>query len=487
MNKKQLMQQVRFKYNPLQRAAISRAIDYATEKHLGQQRASGEEYITHPLAVAAILVEWRVDIDTVIAAILHDTVEDTDATLTEIESKFGKPVAFLVDGVTKVSAARRGMRDIESYLPQTRDNLSKLLIAIGQDARVLLIKLADRLHNLRTLEYLPTEKQHKIASESLEIFARLADRLGMGRVRVEVEELAFSYLEPKRYQYLRKITKKRVSKAHVQFEAIQKEITHELNRQKIKHSIDGRIKSIYSLHKKLAKYQEDIDEIHDLMAIRIIVGSSADCYRVMGTLHQLYQPIVQKIKDYIATPKPNGYQSLHTTVSTPGKQIVEFQIRTKQMHDFAERGLAASFHYNEQKMTKNYFRRNKSSEVPQHLNWIKELQETARLISEGTTIGELKIDLFGDRIFVYSPKGDIYDLPDGAFPLDFAYAVHSDLGDHAQTFLVNGTIVRFNETLKSGDIIEIRTKPSCSPKTDWLKYVKTSKARQKISARLHAK
>lgn len=484
MNKSQLLKNAKSSLNPLQRMTLAKAIDFASQKHGEQKRASGEPYISHPLSVASILLDWQLDLDTIIAGVLHDTVEDTGATIEDIEAVFGEKIAFLVDGVTKVSAVRSGMRNIDSYLPQTRDNLSKLLIAVGQDARVLLIKLADRLHNLRTLEYLPPEKQRKIASESLEIFARLADRLGMGKVRVEIEEIAFSYLEPKRYQYLKKISKKRLAKAYASLLNIRDEISKDLHRQKIKHKIDGRIKSIYSLHKKLAKYDENFDEIYDLMALRIIVNNQADCYKVMGTLHQLYHPVLHKIKDYIASPKPNGYQSLHTTVKTNENQIIEFQIRTKQMHDFAEQGLAASFHYNEQKLSKNYFKRRKSTTIPQHLRWISELQETAQLIIQGADISDLKIDLFGDRIFVYSPQGDIYDLPEGAFPLDFAYAVHSDLGDQAQTFIINGNIARFNEKLKSGDIVEVRTKVNAKPKSDWLKYAVTSKARQKIKSKL---
>lgn len=460
---------------------VNKAIKYASTKHAGQKRASGEDYITHPLAVAAILIEWRLDTDTIIAAILHDTVEDTDASLDEIKDKFGEKVAFLVDGVTKVTAARQGMRQIDSYLPQTTDNLSKLLIAIGQDARVILIKLADRLHNLRTLEYLPKDKQQKIAAESLAIFARLADRLGMGKVRVEIEELSFSYLEPKRYNYLKKLTKKRISRAHTRIDKIQNEISKELKKHKIKFTIDGRIKSIYSLHKKLAKYDENLDDIYDLLALRIIVNNKADCYRTLGILHDMYQPMLNKIKDYISTPKANGYKSLHTTIITEDGQIVELQIRTKKMHDFAENGLAASFHYNEQKSSKNYFRK-KITPSEQHKAWIEGLQETAKVLREGTTIGEIKIDMFGDRIFVHSPKGDIYDLPEGSFPLDYAYAVHSDIGDRAQTFIINGTVAKFSQILKNGDVIEVFTSKRISPKHDWLKYTKTSKARQKIKS-----
>lgn len=484
MDRSEFMQLARKHTNPLQRKLLSKAVDYADKRHAGQQRASGDDYITHPLAVAAILMEWQLDMDTVLAGVLHDTVEDTEASLDDITKQFGQKVAFLVDGVTKMTAVRQGMRQIDSYLPKTRDNLSKLLIAVGQDARVILIKLADRLHNLRTLEYLPKEKQQKIAAESLEIFARLADRLGMGQVRVEIEEISFSYLEPKRYAYLKKLTKKRISKAHARFEKIKNEISNELGKQKIKHQIDGRIKSIYSLHKKLAKYEENLDEIYDLMALRIIVKNKADCYRVLGILHNLYRPMVNRIKDYIATPKPNGYQSLHTTVETSDKQVVELQVRTEAMHDFAEHGLAASFHYNEQKHHKSYFLRRKPQQLPQHKAWISGLQDTARAIREGTAMEDLKIDLFGDRIFVYSPKGDIYDLPENALPLDFAYAVHSDIGARAQTFIINGSIARFNQKLRSGDVIEVRINKNARPKADWIKHVKTSKARNKIKAAL---
>lgn len=484
MDKSQLMKQARELFNPKQRVKIERAIDFATKKHSGQKRASGEDYVTHPLSVASILIDWQVDLDSVIAAILHDTLEDTDTSLQEIEETFGKDIAFLIDGVTKVTAARRGMREISSYLPKTRDNLSKFLIAVGKDSRVLVIKLADRLHNLRTLQYLSVDKQLKISRESLEVFARLADRLGMGRVRVEMEEISFSYLEPKRYAYLKKLTKKRVAKAYARLDKIKNEVSSELRAQKIKHKIDGRIKSIYSLHKKLSKYDEDISEVYDLMAIRIIVSDKASCYKAMGVLHNLYQPIVHKIKDYIATPKTNGYQSLHSTVKTTDDQIIEFQIRSKQMHEFAEHGMAASFHYNEQKLSKNYFKRRTVTALPDHLDWTSQLKQTARLVQEGTPIDDIKVDLFGDRIFIYSPDGDIYDLPEGSFPLDFAYAVHSDIGETAQTFLVNGKIARFNHELRSGDVVEVKTSKSNHPKSDWLKTTKTARAKNKIRAKL---
>lgn len=487
MDKAELLNQAKYLFGLKHRIKIEQAVNFASKKHYGQKRASGEDYITHPLSVASILIDWQVDLDSVIAAILHDTLEDTDTSLQEIEDKFGKDIAFLIDGVTKVTAARKGMREISSYLPKTRDNLSKFLIAVGKDSRVLVIKLADRLHNLRTLQYLSADKQMKISRESLEVFARLADRLGMGRVRVEMEEISFSYLEPKRYAYLKKLTKKRAAKAYARLDIIKAEVSTELRAQKIKHKIDGRIKSIYSLHKKLTKYDEDISEIYDLMAIRIIVNDKASCYKAMGVLHNSYQPIVQKIKDYIAAPKTNGYQSLHSTVKTLDDQIIEFQIRSNQMHEFAEHGMAASFHYNEQKSSKNYFRRKVATALPDHLDWTSQLEQTAKLVQEGTPIEDIKVDLFGDRIFIYSPDGDIYDLPEGSFPLDFAYAVHSDIGDSAQTFMVNGKIARFNQILQSGDVVEVKTSKSNHPKSDWLKTTKTSKAKNKIRVKLKSK
>ncbi|PLS81947.1 bifunctional (p)ppGpp synthetase/guanosine-3',5'-bis(diphosphate) 3'-pyrophosphohydrolase, partial [Candidatus Saccharibacteria bacterium] len=327
MRKQDLLRNAKDYYDEPALLELEHAIDFATQKHTGQKRRSGENYIIHPLQVADILIDWGMDIDTVIAGVLHDTVEDTEATLTEIESLFGRDVAFLVDGVTKVSQARAGMRDISSYLPQTKDNLSKLLIAVGQDIRVVIIKLADRLHNLQTLSFMPKDKQLKIARESLEVFAPLADRLGMGRVRMQIEELAFSYIDPKEFNCLRKALKDRLGKSHRKLSKVRKEVMMILEHEGIQFEMDGRVKSIYSLHKKLRKVDNNIDDIYDLIALRIIVSDKESCYRVLGILHTLYQPMINRIKDYIAVPKPNGYQSLHTTVITPSEQIVEFQIR----------------------------------------------------------------------------------------------------------------------------------------------------------------
>jgi len=466
---------------------LEHAIDFATKAHEGQLRKSGEPYVTHPLAVADTLIEWGMDIDTVLAGVLHDTVEDTETTLKDIENLFGGDVAFLVDGVTKVSQARAGMRNLESYLPQTTDNLSKLLIAVGQDVRVIIIKLADRLHNLSTLQYMPPEKQQKIARESLEVFAPIADRLGMGRVRMQIEELAFSYLDPKEFQYLKNMVRKRLGKSTRKLGEVRRQVEAELKKHQIEFEINGRVKSIYSLHKKLKKVSGNIDDIYDLMALRIIVKDKEACYQVLGLLHSLYQPMISRIKDYIAIPKPNGYQSLHTTVITPSEQIVEFQIRTYEMHEYAERGLAASFHYHEQKNSKEYLKNTKRiANLPSQLQWITQLQEVASRLGSGDTISheQLNVDLFNDRIFVYSPNGDIYNLPEGSLPLDFAYLVHSDIGMHAYSFRVNGNIHSFDKPLQNGDVVEVVTRTLSLPKPAWLDLVTTSHAREKLRAQL---
>jgi guanosine-3',5'-bis(diphosphate) 3'-pyrophosphohydrolase len=485
MKKAELLKKAKEFYNEDQTFELASAIDYADKKHEGQMRRSGEPYIIHPLSVASTLIDWGMDIDSVLAGVLHDTVEDTDATLEEIENLFGRDVAFLVDGVTKVSQARSGMRDIASYLPQTKDNLSKLLIAVGQDVRVVIIKLADRLHNLSTLQFMPHDKQLKIARESLEVFAPLADRLNMGRVRTQIEEISFSYLEPKEYKRLKKLMKDRLGRSSKKLDTVRREVSTALEKQGIKFQMDGRIKSVYSLYKKMRKVDGNIDDIYDLIALRIVVDDKETCYRALGILHGMYQPMITRIKDYIAVPKPNGYQSLHTTVLTPNEQIVEFQIRTHDMHEYAERGLAASFHYNEQKMSDSYAKRRTAS-LPQQLQWIQELQEVAAELKAGKTVSldQLKIDLFADRIFVYSPKGDIYNLPEGAYPLDFAYLVHSDIGKRAYGFRVNGKMTPFTKPLQNGDVVEVITKRFGRPKSDWMDLVVTNHAKEKMRAQL---
>lgn len=486
MKKRELLEKAQPHYDEDALFELEHAIDVATKAHSGQKRKSGEPYIVHPLSVASTLIDWGMDIDTVLAGVLHDTVEDTDTTLAFVENTFGSDVAFLVDGVTKVSQARAGMQDLATYLPQTKDNLSKLLIAVGQDVRVIIIKLADRLHNLQTLQYMTSDKQIKIARESLEVFAPMADRLGMGRVRMQIEELAYSYLSPAEYKKLHNVMRKRLGKSTRKLAVVRDEVEQALRQQNITAEINGRVKSIYSLHKKLAKVNGNIDDIYDLMALRVIVETKEECYRVLGLLHALYQPMIARIKDYIAVPKPNGYQSLHTTVITPAKQIVEFQIRTYDMHEFAERGLAASFHYHEQKQSKDYIRKKSSAVLPAHMQWMTQLQDIATKLRSGEDItnDQLNVDLFGDRIFVYSPKGDIYNLPEGALPLDFAYLVHSDIGKHTYGFRVNGSIQPFDKPLQNGDVVEVMTRKTSSPKKAWLDQVTTTHARAKLRAQL---
>ena len=467
---------------------IKHAIEMATKAHEGQFRKTGEPYIVHPLAVKKILEEWGMDEDTIIAGILHDTVEDTDLTLKDIKQEFGESVAFLVDGVTKLSVARNGMRDIDTYLPETKDNFLRLMIALGSDIRVLIIKLADRLHNLRTLSALPPDKQKKIAKESLEVFAPLADRLNMGLLRVEMADLAFKYVDPRRFEELKTLIDRYNKSAAQSLKKIEQEIGEALNKEKIHFELSGRVKSVYSLHKKLAKHNQNIGEIYDLTALRIIVDDITDCYLTLGVIHSLYTPMGGRIKDYIAVPKQNGYQSLHTTVITKDKRIVEFQIRTKEMHEYAEHGLAASFYYNEQKLTESY-KTGKIEHLPTNLLWITELQMTAAKLREGKKVDlrKLKLNLFADKIFVYTPKGDIIDLPKGSLPLDFAYSLHSEIGDHVVGVKINGKMSNLNKKLEQGDVVEILTSKNQTPKQTWLEKIFTPHARQKLLRALRIK
>ena len=484
MTREEVLQQAKGRYDDTQIIELASAIDFATKKHAKQKRKSGEPYITHPLAVADILIEWKMDIDTVIAGVLHDTVEDTDATLEELESLFGRDIAFLVDGVTKVSQARAGMRNLDSYLPHTKDNLTKLMIAVGQDVRVIIIKLADRLHNMRTLQFMSSAKQKKIARETIEVFAPLADRLNMGRVRVQLEELSFKFLMPRAFQETKSLMDSRLKKSHRKLQKVRREVESRLRSESLVFKMDGRIKSVYSLFKKLDRVG-DIDKIYDLIALRIIVDDISTASLVLNELHDMYQPLFDRIKDYIAQPKINGYQSLHTTVQTPTGQVVEFQIRTREMHEYAERGLAASFHYNEQKLTDAY-RKGEIAVLPADLTWIRELQETAARAGEGKSFDakKFRMKLFSDRIFVYSPKGDIYDLPRGAYPLDYAYRIHSDVAAHASGFMINNAMKPFDYILQHGDTVEVLTNKSARPKPDWRDVVITPHARDKLRLQL---
>ena len=465
--------------------ALQKAINFATSAHQGQKRQSGDDFITHPIAVSKILTDWRMDDDTIIAGVLHDCIEDTAVTLDDVKQEFGESVAFLVDGVTKLSRTRSGMRDLDTYLPSTKDNLLRLLVATGADIRVLIIKLADRLHNLRTLSALPPDKQKKIAKESLEIFAPLADRLNMGRLRVEMSDIAFSYVNPKRYDELRALIEEYNRSAEKSLKKVEKEVSELLGREKIKFRLTGRIKSVYSLHKKLLKHAGNIGEIYDFTALRVIVDDITDCYLTLGLIHSLYTPMSGRIKDYIAVPKQNGYQSIHTTVITPDKRIVEFQIHTPEMHEYAEHGLAASFYYNEQKLTENY-RTGKIQHLPTNLLWITELQSTAARLRAGKKVDlkKLKLNLFADKIFVYTPKGDIIDLPKGSLPLDFAYRLHSEIGERVSGVKINGKMSSLNKKLEHGDVVEILTSKKQTVTASWLDKVITPHARNKLKGQL---
>ncbi len=485
MNAKELLTRAVGHYSQDDILELEHAVDVATKAHEGQKRKSGEPYIIHPLNVAAILIEWEMDIDSVIAGVLHDTVEDTEISLETIETLFGRDIAFLVDGVTKVSQARSGMRDLTSYLPATKDNLTKLMIAVGQDVRVLIIKLADRLHNMRTLEHMPREKQKKIARETMEVFAPLADRLNMGRARVQLEELSFRFMTPKDFSRTKALMDSRLKKSQRKLSAVRREVQQRLDDEKIGFEMDGRVKSAYSLFKKLDRVEGDIDRIHDLIALRIIVDDLSTCYLVLGVLHELYTPLFDRIKDYVAQPKFNGYQSLHTTVQTNAGQIIEFQVRTREMHEYAERGLAASFHYNEQKLTEAY-NKGRIAHLPEHLQWIKDLQLTAAKTGKHKTFDaeRFRMNLFNDRIFVYSPKGDIYDMPKGSYVLDFAYRIHSDVAARASGVKVNGVMKRFSYVLQHGDMVEILTSKTAKPKSEWKELMATPHAKEKLRLQL---
>jgi guanosine-3',5'-bis(diphosphate) 3'-pyrophosphohydrolase len=485
MNKRNVIKAAEPHYSEEQLLELEHAEDIATAAHAGQKRKSGEPYITHPLAVAIILIEWEMDIDTILAGILHDTVEDTDVSLEQIESLFGRDVAFLVDGVTKVSKARSGMRDLESYLPATKDNLTKLMIAVGQDVRVLIIKLADRLHNMQTLEHMPPHKRKKIARETMEVFAPLADRLNMGRTRVQLEELSFRYMMPKDFSRTKTLLDSRIKRSQKKLDRVKREVKLRLDDEKIEFEMDGRVKSVYSLFKKLDRVDHDIDRVHDLIALRIIVDDLSTCYLVLGVLHELYTPLFDRIKDYVAQPKMNGYQSLHTTIQTPSGQIVEFQVRTREMHEYAERGLAASFHYNEKKLTDAY-RKGTLASLPQNLSWIRELQTAASKAGSGKSFDaqKFRMNLFNDRIFIYSPKGDIWDLPNGAYALDFAYRIHSDIAAHTSGFIVNGAMKPFSYKLQHGDTVEVLTSKTAHPKAEWKEFIATTHAKEKLRLQL---
>jgi GTP pyrophosphokinase len=452
------------------------AYEFAAEAHKGQLRASGDPYIIHSLATAQKLAELKLDLPTIIAGLLHDVPEDTPTTIKDIEKNFGAEIAKLVGGITKLGKIK--YRGMERYA----ENLRKMFVAMSDDIRVVLIKFADRLHNLKTLDSLPAEKRWRIAQETLEIYAPIADRLGMGQIKGELEDWAFKYVYPEEYKWIMEIIPREHKAREKHIEKIRRQVAEELAKNNIataKINIHGRAKHAYSLYKKLIcpGINRDIAKIYDLIALRIIVPTVADCYSTLGVIHTIFKPLPGRIKDYIAQPKPNGYQSLHTSVFTDNGEIVEFQIRTTQMHEEAEFGIAAHWNYKEHNGNLN----------KQNIKWINELLEWQKQIKDNEQfLQTVKLDVFQNRIFVLTPRGDVIDLPEGATPIDFAYHVHSSLGDRCVGAKINDQLMNLGSQLKSGDIVEIITdKNRKGPSADWLEIVKTSVAKSKIKTAIN--
>lgn len=448
---------------------LDKAYAMAKKAHEGQLRESGEPYITHPVEVAHILADLEMDCTAIIAGLLHDTVEDTNCTFEEIKEQFGDSVAALVDGVTKLDKIPYTTKE-----EQQAENLRKMFLAMAKDIRVILIKLADREHNIHTLKYMPEEKQKEKARETIEIYAPLAHRLGISRIKWELEDSSFRYLHPKEYYDLvEKIARKRRERVEY-INAIIKEIQGKTTELGIETQIEGRPKHFYSIFRKMKEQNKTIDQIFDLFAVRVIVNTVKDCYAVLGLVHELFKPMPGRFKDYIAMPKPNMYQSLHTTLIGHDGHPFEVQIRTHEMHKVAEFGIAAHWKYKEGISGK--------TELDNKLAWLRQMLEWQKEASDANEFVEtVKVDLFADEVFVFTPKGDVINLPSGSTPIDFAYAIHSAIGNKMMGSRVNGEIVKLNYQLKNGDIVEILTSSSVhGPSRDWLNIVKSSQARNKI-------
>lgn len=448
---------------------LQKAFLLAADAHKDQRRVSGEWYIVHPLAVAQILADMKIDVTTITASLLHDVVEDTAYMLDDIEKLFGKEVAFLVDGVTKLNRL-----DYRTKEDQQINSMRKMFLAMAKDVRVVVIKLADRLHNMRTLRFMRSDKQKRISQETLEIFAPLAHRLGIFNIKWELEDLSFRYLEPdKYYDLVDQMKQKRHVREEIVNEAIEV-LRKALTASHIQFEINGRPKHFYSIYKKMKKDNRDLSQVYDLYAIRIIVDTVQDCYGVLGIVHSLWKPLPYRFKDYIAMPKPNNYQSLHTTVIGTRGQPVEIQIRTWEMHRVAEYGVAAHWRYKEGRANAG------ANEFDEKMGWLRNLLEWQDTTNPREFMNALKLDAFSDEVFVFTPRGDVIDLPQGSIPIDFAYRIHTDVGHRCVGAKINGKIVPLDYPLKNGDIVEIITSKVGKPSMDWLKIVGSSESRTKI-------
>lgn len=457
-------------YNPnVDEAEIRSAYELAKVNHQGQKRNSGEDYIIHPLHVAMILADMNMDSATIIAGLLHDTIEDTSVTYEDIEKKFGKEIAELVDGVTKLKKL-----NYKSKAEKQAENIRKMVLAMAKDIRVIIVKLADRLHNMRTLEYMTEAKKIEKATETLEIYAPIADRLGMSRVKWELEDLSLRYLDPDEYYKLVDMVNKRRKEREELINSIIDTLKVNLERVGIKCEINGRPKNFYSIYKKMKVKGKVFDEIYDLSAVRILTNDIKDCYGALGVVHTLWKPIPGRFKDYIAMPKPNNYQSLHTTVIDNNGETFEVQIRTYQMHQTAEYGIAAHWKYKTGQT--------KTTSFDENLTWLRQLMEWQKDLNDPNDFMDtLKVDFFADEVFVFSPKGDVINLPEGSTPIDFAYRIHTQVGNTCVGAKVNGRIVPLSYKLSSGNIVDIITNSNSGPSLDWLNIVKSNQAKKKIS------
>lgn len=455
---------------------ITKAFNFAKKAHEGHYRFSKEPYFIHPFETAKTLANLQFDSRAISAGLLHDVCEDTDVTKKELEKEFGEEIAFLVSGVTKLGTLK--YKGIEMQV----ENLRKMFMAMAKDIRVIIIKIADRLHNMQTLQYVPEEKRKRIALETLEIYTPLANRLGMGKFKGKLEDLAFQYAYPNEYEKIKELIKGRYEQKEKELAKTKYKLDKELKKNGMENfRLDSRVKHIYSLFKKLQKsdINMNINKIYDLVAIRIIVKTIEECYKTMGIIHKIWKPLPGKIKDYIAVPKPNGYQSLHTTVFAADGKITEMQVRTHKMHEEAEYGIAAHWAYIESGKPKE------GGAFNPKLLWVKQLVEWQKDNSKSKEFLEtLKIDFFKDRVFCFTPKGDVIDLPEGATAIDFAYSIHSDIGNHASGAMINNKFVGLDSVLNNGDIIEIKTQKNKKPSMEWLKQAKTTFAKKEIKSAL---